>query len=185
MTDLARRRGAALPAQAIGVRAFAGQQAQVTVDNTEKSLLDAVLTIPASGGRFQAGDVLDIEIVWTLVNNSGGARAYTPRLKLGATALAAQVTQAVTAHANTRVCHTRAKVLLTAINVQRAYTELNVGSTAASAPGYAFGYQVLGTAAEDLSASKTLDFTLQSDAATATQAARVDQITVVHHPATA
>lgn len=182
--DLARNRGAALPAHAVGVHAYGGQQAQVTIDNTEKSLLDAALTLPASGSRYQAGDLLVITAIVSLTQNSGATRVWTARTKLGATTLTSSPLS-IGVNASTRLVVVTARVLLTAINAQRAHVDWNVSAAASPWDGYATASgSDIGTGAEDMSTSKTIDLTIQSAAATATQNARVDQITVVHLPYT-
>lgn len=160
--------------------AYAGQQGSKNIASvTDVSLLDSVLSIPAV---FAAGDKLEIEVIFNLVQSSGANRTFVPNVKIGSTSVHNTITGNVAAGASARTCRLLVSVLFTAVNAQRIFTDFDLGGLGTTLPGGSAGNRTTTTAAEDFATAKNFDFLILSSAATATQTAQVEQVTIRHIP---
>lgn len=157
-----------------------GQNASIAPTTSDVSLFASLLALPT---RIAAGDRIEIEVIFTLLNNSASGRVYTPNVKIGSTTVFNAATAGVTNSSTARLCRLFVAILCTATNAQRVFTDLDLGAASTTGPGYNFGNRGLGTAAEDLTVAKNFDFLIQSAAVTATQTAQIDQATIRHIPA--
>jgi hypothetical protein len=134
------------------------------------------------GGTLGTTSAVRLTLDSVFLNNTGGQRTFTLRVKYGATTLFQEAVAPINASATVNIV-APLRLLLHAdgasTSAQRFQGEFSVGdgNTGAPAAGYgnvgaapSFTFRPFGgTAAEDSTANKTLAVTVQFDAATATQ----------------
>lgn len=135
-------------------------------------------TVPANMGS-DLGEMLDLQLMCTLLNNSGANRTYTLRIKFGATTVIADALIAVPTSTALRTMNIRVRVANDgATNAQYIDATVTVSAPLAVTTGLAgdFGTvpliseaTIANTATLDQTTALALAVTIQADAATATQ----------------
>lgn len=173
-------------AAALGYRtrgvASVGQQAALAVTTASTTMFDALPSLPVV---IAAGDTIEIEVIFTLLNDSAATRVYTPLVKIGATTIHGNALSSIANNAAARPSRLYVRIGCTGTATQRTFVDLDIGPTGTGATGYAFGNRSISTATEDMTTVKTFDFQLASAVATATQTARIDQASIRHTPLSA
>lgn len=133
-------------------------------------------TIP--GKMIQANDSIEFEFWGSYVNNSGASRTLTARVKYGGTTILTIASSATIGFGGTTWGFLVKGIMKNAgaTNSQKADGIAYYQQTS----GSAMGSTSSGTAAVDSTADQTLTFTIQSDAATATQTYTEHQAYVRH-----
>lgn len=142
----------------------------VVQSNTAAETTHYTYSVPANMGA-RTGEVLDLEMIMTLVNNSGANRTYTARVKFGGTTHFTSALIAAPTSIAGRPMTIRVRIQNEGGSNQYISATVFVGPT-----GNDLGTvplmpaNTLVTAGTiDQTAAQTLAVTLQSDAATATQ----------------
>lgn len=137
---------------------------ELTDSNSAAEVTLYTATIP--GRTIGANDSIEFEFWISFLQNSGGARTITARVKYGATTILT-ISIATTAGGTAYGFSVRGFIKNAgATNSQKAIGIAFGGSASGTSSN---GGSVTGTAAEDSTADKTLALTFQSDANTATQ----------------
>ncbi len=134
---------------------------------TETSMFD--LTVTAA--QVAAGDLLELEAAWDLLNNSGAAVTYTYKVKLGAVTVFQAGGFSINTSTTRYRAHARAVINLASLSDQRWKAEFfgaNANASTMSSLTTATSTVGVNSTSVDLSTNQTLSITVTMSAAAAT-----------------
>lgn len=141
-----------------------------TLSNSAAETTMYTFSVPANMGA-KLGSVLDLELIMAFQNNSGADRTYTIRVKFGGTTHFTEALPPVPAAALARPSTIRVRIQNTGASAQRITSTVSIGAAgndftvAALLPPAT----VASTATIDQTSAQTLEVSVQSDSAGATQ----------------
>mgnify|MGYP006353206611 CR=1 FL=1 len=144
--------------------------AATTLSNTASETTMYTYSVPANMGA-KTGEVLDLEMIMTLLNSSGADRTYTVRIKFGGTTHNTENLIPVPTSITARAFTIRVRIQNESGSNQYITTTVYLGpvgndlGTVALMPANT----LIAAGTIDQTAAQTLAVSLQSDAATSTQ----------------